>query len=324
MDANVLEITAPNGSSARIAAGRGFNCFSFCPHFADGPQEMLWTDSAFLTGEARPAGSGIPILFPFPGRIRGAKFTYNGKSYELPAADGRGNAIHGFVLDRPWEVIAHADNRVTGWFQASVHAPDVLELWPTDFALEVTYEISNRDLGCWIRVENPSAEPLPYGLGTHPYLRVPLSAVGTADQCRVVVPAKNYWELQDLIPTGQKLPVDEPRNLNNPRPFPELQLDDVLTDLVPQKSRVYFAILDDTLAQRRLNLFFPESHFRECVVYNPPHREAVCIEPYTCVPGVIGDVLSGELDAATYGVEFLPPGATRTYEVHLHVQEKQA
>ena len=24
--------------------------------------------------------------------------------------------------------------------------------------------------------------------------------------------------------------------------------------------------------------------FRECVVYTPPHREAICIEPYPCVP----------------------------------------
>ena len=24
--------------------------------------------------------------------------------------------------------------------------------------------------------------------------------------------------------------------------------------------------------------------FRECVVYTPPHREAICIEPLTCVP----------------------------------------
>ena len=25
------------------------------------------------------------------------------------------------------------------------------------------------------------------------------------------------------------------------------------------------------------------SPFRECVVFTPPHREAICLEPYSCV-----------------------------------------
>jgi aldose 1-epimerase len=44
--------------------------------------------------------------------------------------------------------------------------------------------------------------------------------------------------------------------------------------------------------------------FRECVVYTPPHREAICIEPYTCVPGAL------ELDrrGIAAGLRMVPPG----------------
>jgi len=43
--------------------------------------------------------------------------------------------------------------------------------------------------------------------------------------------------------------------------------------------------------------------FRECVVYTPGHREAICIEPYTCVPGAAAMV-----DPTAAGLRILGPG----------------
>ena len=45
--------------------------------------------------------------------------------------------------------------------------------------------------------------------------------------------------------------------------------------------------------------------FRECVVYNPPHREAICIEPYTCAPDAFHLMARG-IDT---GLRVLEPGA---------------
>src|SRR5688572_8288528 len=93
-DLQRIELTdAATGSRAKILAGFGFNCYSFEP-VVDGERiETLWSAPDFEAGTARPSGSGIPILFPFAGRMRGTKFEFNGKEYNLPPGDALGNAI---------------------------------------------------------------------------------------------------------------------------------------------------------------------------------------------------------------------------------------
>jgi aldose 1-epimerase len=297
------------GTTATILAERGFNCFSFQAVHRDRPTEVLWAEPGFEQGGGRPSGSGIPILFPFPGRARGARFTYGGRTFELEAGDARGNAIHGFVLNRPWEVIYRSASSVVGWFQASRVDPALLECWPADFRLMVTYELAGNALRCEIVVENPDDRPLPWGLGTHPYFRVPIvrdrvTNQGEADACRVTVPAREYWELVDMLPTGKRFPADGRRNLAGGLSFAETQLDDVFTGLSAAASGECIARIVDPRAECTLEVAF-DTPFEACVVYNPGHREAICIEPYTCVPGRFGE---GEVWPTESALRILPPG----------------
>src|SRR5437588_2186147 len=120
MDTQVVEITdRDSGSTARALVSLGFNCFSWRPMLEDGPREMLWADAGFEAGDKRPSGSGIPLLFPFPGRISGAAFQFDGRDYKLEPGDAFENAIHGFAFNRPWRVVEHEGTRVVGEFQAS-------------------------------------------------------------------------------------------------------------------------------------------------------------------------------------------------------------
>jgi aldose 1-epimerase len=106
-----------------------------------------------------------------------------------------------------------------------------------------------------------------------------MGAASAADACVVCVPAAEYWELDGMLPTGRRLPVDAARDLRAGRRFGEVRLDDVLTGL-PATSAGTTASIFDPAAGRRLELQFDPA-FRHCVVYNPPHREAICLEPYT-------------------------------------------
>ena len=127
MTIQVADITDPtSGAKARVSVTQGFNCFSWKPMLDDGPREMLWADPAFDSGEKRPSGSGIPLLFPFPGRIGGAAFTFGGRDYQLEPGDAYGNAIHGFVLNRAWRVVEQTAARVVGEFQASIDDAAIL------------------------------------------------------------------------------------------------------------------------------------------------------------------------------------------------------
>ncbi len=293
---------ATTGATAKILPARGFNCYSYQAILDGAPVEALWAADDFASGQGKASHSGIPILFPFPGRLRGTGFTFQGRTFPLASGDGQGNAIHGFVIDRTWRVVDQTETRVVGEFQASVDEPGVLEHWPSDFRIAVVYELIGHALICDVRIDNTGAAPLPFGFGTHPYFRIPLETGGRADECRVTVPATEYWELEKLLPTGRKLPATGRYGLSAGMRFADTQLDDVFTHLSYVAGRATATILDPACG-RRLEMSF-DDQFRECVVYNPPHRQAICIEPYTCVP----DTYALEEAGADTGLRVLNPG----------------
>jgi len=317
MSVEVLTLRDPKTGSEADILNVGFNCFSFRARLGGRTQELLWAAENFRRGTERPSGSGIPLLFPFAGRLRGQEFRYLGHTYPLGAApgDGRGNAIHGFVLNRTWEIQEKTATRVVGRFQASRVDPEILRHWPADFILTAEYELRGNVLASLFTVQNPSARELPFAFGTHPYFRLPLGPDGTADQCRVTVPARARWELENLLPTGRVVPLGEGFDLRHGRDFADTQLDDVLTQLTSNDGKCV-ASLQDPRARRRLEIRF-DATFRECVVYTPPHREAICIEPYTGVP----DPFTLTAQGLETGLRRLAPHESWSTWVEMEAQE---
>lgn len=288
-------VDASSGSTAVVLVGAGFNCYKFNAMVGDAPIDVLWSHPNFASGKERPSHSGIPLLFPYPGRLRGKMLEYAGKSYELEGSDPHGNAIHGFCLTRPWEVVEHSAARLVGRFHASKIEPELLKKWPADFIVTVSYELSGGTLASRITIENPDDKPLPFGLGTHPYFRLPLGPNGTADDCLVTVPVKSYWELVDMLPSGKKLPATGSRGLADGLRFADAKLDDIFTDVQFSGDQAAATIVDP-MNKRTLTVAF-DNGFSQVVVYNPPHREAICIEPYTCVPDQFEMVKKGVVEA---------------------------
>ena len=213
-----VTISEPGGSSASIAAHLGFNCYEFKSFIdADRTIEVIDCEPNFIDGDKRPSANGIPLLFPFPNRIRDGRFHWDGTDYELPADlvkhDANGNAIHGFCLDRPWRVIERLGRSVTGEFQLSIDAPERKHLWPADFIIQVTYTIDGPVLRSTIRVTNPDSKPLPWGFGTHAYFKLPLAANSDPKHCLIQADASQQWPLMDCLPSGSPGPVSESADL---------------------------------------------------------------------------------------------------------------
>lgn len=283
MSLEQASITCPQtGSRADVLVGFGFNCYRYTAMVDGRPIDVLWSAPKFADGGERPSHSGIPLLFPYPGRLRGTTLSFGGHTYALEGNDGRGNAIHGYVLNRPWKVVERSASRIVGRFQASERDASILAQWPADFILSVSYEFASGSLRSTITIENPDDKPLPFGFGSHPYFRVPLGPNGSADACLVKVPVRKYWELVDMLPSGKLLPADGSRALAGGLKFADARLDDVFTDVELRNHRAT-AVIEDSANGRRLAVAFDDK-FTQCVVYNPPHREAICIEPYTCLP----------------------------------------
>lgn len=304
---------AESGSTARILPEFGFNCFEFRACAAGQTVDVLWSADGLTEGRERASGSGIPILFPFPGRIRGTAFRWEGKEYPLEPGDGRGNAIHGFVLDRPWRVLEQTSSQATAQFQASRDDPDLLRRWPSDFRITATYDLRGATLDSRFTLENPGEAPLPWGFGTHAYFRVPLGGA-SANECRVQIPAAASWQLDGMLPTGKVLPLPNAKAFRAGVRFGDLRMDDVLTGL-EFDGPVCRTSIHDPSSGRVLRLSFDRT-FRECVVYNPPHRQAICIEPYTLLAGAF----SLDLPHEQTGLRVMPPGGSVTARVTISVE----
>ncbi len=296
-------------SRAEIWPALGFNCYRW--QIAENHQsiDLLYADPQ-LFDNGKPTRSGIPILFPFPNRIRNGRFVWNDKEYQLPLNDSSGpNAIHGFACRRPWRVLKQGANEEEAWlsgaFRGSVDDPASSAFWPSDYAIQVTYRLTRRALRIEALVENPDNVSLPFGLGYHPYFEVP---PGQGDVCLAQVPAQKYWELQKSLPTGKQLSVDSTRDLKTPRRVDQLTLDDVLTELPTEvepgtDNLCLLGSLTNTALQTKLRLLGSPA-FRQMVVFTPPHRQAICLEPYTCTTDAI-HLQSQGIDA---GWLELPPG----------------
>ncbi|MEQ9408626.1 MAG: aldose 1-epimerase [Fuerstiella sp.] len=302
----VVLTDAVTGSSALIAAHLGFNCFDFHARVGEADVAVIHAADGFAEGTQPPSHSGIPLLFPFPNRIRSGRYSWEGQDYELPESlvgyEGSGNAIHGFCLDRPWRVVEQTESSVTGAFRISQDAPERLPLWPTDGEIRIRYSLNNACLRADIEVQNPTSTPLPWGFGTHAYFRVPLSSDGRPDRCKVYAPVSKRWELEGCLPTGRLLDPPEDAELQQAPTFDRLKVDDVYTAVHSENGVVECRITDEIAGLQLVQRC--DDSFREIVAFTPPWASAVCLEPYTCTTDAINLQQRG-VDA---GLKVLEPG----------------
>ncbi len=189
-----------------------------------------------------------------------------------------------------------------GRFAARKTLPRVGQLWPSDHEIQLTYRLGADSLRLEAEVYNPDRVPLPFGLGYHPYFRMPFTPEGTADNCLLQVHARSFWKLEESLPTGERLPVDSSCDLNQPRRFGDLFVDTVLTDLpaftedLPPRAALKGA-------SGPLLRLYAGAEFRDMVIFTPPHRQAFCVEPYTCTT----DAINLQARGVDVGWRVLPP-----------------
>jgi aldose 1-epimerase len=303
---------AATGSKAEILVSQGFNCFRFTAMPQGKPVEVIFAPADFALGSSRPSSGGIPLLFPFPGRIPGTTFTWEGKHYQLEPADAFGNAIHGFVHARPWRIIEQSETRIVGQFHGWRDDPSLKARWPADFRITASYTLARNSLNAEYLLENPGDVPLPCGFGTHPYFCVPLGGPA-ADGCVVKLPVSARWELAEMLPTGRRLELVNASELRTGKRFAELKFDDVFSGLAFDGEWCTTSIRDPGSGVTMTQRF--DRAFRECVVYTAPHRQAICIEPLTCVPSCF-DLTARGIDA---GLRIVPPGGSFACRVEIAV-----
>jgi aldose 1-epimerase len=121
------------------------------------------------------------------------------------------------------------------------------------------------------------------------------------------------WEAEQMIPTGRQLPLPANRSLAAGLRLDDHQFDTYFTGVRADADGWVRTRLTDPTSGRCLTQLF-DAAFTQCVVYTPGHREAICIEPYTCVPDAIRLAAEGHVT----GLQILQPG--ESYETTARIE----
>ena len=230
------------------------------------------------------------ILFPFASRIEKGAYQFDGKTYQLDCNQAGINALHGLVYNKTSTVINQKVTDSTAAVTMVYTETNPPKGFPFQYALEVTYTLSENNVGIAIKVTNLDTTPFPFTLGWHPYFY-------TEHLAESVVKFNSHQQ----VAFDEKLITKELVLFTNEGDFAieNKQLDDcfVMNDAVIEfETNEYQVTITSDAAQNYLQMF------------TPPHRMLIAIEPMT---GISNSFNNG------IGLQVLAPA--KTYEINWHL-----
>ena len=155
----------------------------------DGPRDILRKCNDRLENVLEAAS--FPLV-PYVNRIRGGRFAFRGREVRLaPNMAGDPSPLHGQGWLGAWSVEEAGAGRALLRFR---HEPGE---WPWDYEAWQEFVLDERGLSLGLTCRNASAEPMPCGLGQHPYFPC---GPDTQIDTRVT----HAWTIDDHV-----LPVDK-------------------------------------------------------------------------------------------------------------------
>ena len=269
---------------------------------------------------------GGAILAPYANRITGRQVAgareieteIDGRTVRLPrnwggkAPGAAQYAMHGLILDTPVAWKQTARDRVAGRLDAG----DFGGRWPSLSAFTFEWRLQGGGLVLAVTVRNAGDEPLPIGLGWHPYFAIPSDR---REQARLRLPAAQRVEVDDydqVLPTGRLLPTaGSPYDFNGPggRALEDLYLDDCFTDLRREGGQAVIELIDPA-AGLGLRISSPSTQVQAVQVYAPPHEAFAAIEPQFNLADPFSDIWPAGVNT---GMARLPPRRSLAYEVRV-------
>ena len=276
---------------------------------------------------------GGAILLPYANRIRGKLSSDGqtilaealGKTLRLPAnasgsrPEAERFAMHGLILAERATLVSRDTTDEWDSVQAKLQAGDFGGRWLSSTEIDFRNVLTPDSFTLTVEARNTGAEPLPMGIGWHPYFAIPS---GQRQQARLALPARartlvnNYDE---VLPTGEVQPVaGTPFDFSQPggRLLENLALDDCFVDLAQAAGDQVVAELIDPAAAYGLRLTAASPPVRAFQVYAPPRERFVALEPQLNWPDPFGPQWATAIDT---GMAILQPGQSVAYSVRLEL-----
>jgi aldose 1-epimerase len=262
------------------------------------------------------SGSRGQLLIPWPNRISGGRYTFEGRELQLPVNEARtGSAIHGLTQSMSWRAVSVSADTVSLALDLHPEAG-----YPFELALEVTYTLAAAGLTVRTSAVNRGDTPCPYGAGSHPYVS---PGDGLIDDALLSVPAAVTLRADARgIPTGITDRVDGGAfDFSAPRRVGATVLDTAFTDFRADADGITRISLASADSGREVIVWMDGTH-RYAMIYSgdtladvPRRRHGLAIEPMTCAPDAFNSgaglvVLEpGESHSGTWGITDDPRGA---------------
>jgi aldose 1-epimerase len=236
----------------------------------------------FADDELPPAFNGA-VLAPWPNRIRGGRWAWRGRQYQLPITEPKtGSALHGLVSDVLWQADWVTADAVTLSVPIEPSAG-----YPFQLRITVIWSLSADGLRCHLGALNTGTEPAPFGVATHPFFRLADSRVDDLD---LVLPAGQWLETDStLLPVALRPTENSELDFTEPRPLGALRLDTAFTAVTPDFSGVSEAVLT---SRGSAVTIWAEPDFTWWQVYTSDYfepgserfRRSLAVEAMTCGP----------------------------------------
>lgn len=229
---------------------------------------------------------GAYVMAPWCGRIDAEAVTVGSRVVDLDSNFPDGTAIHGQVHTQPWE------RRADGGLGVEAGGDG----WPWNYEVGLRIAVKDPTVRLELSLLNRSSDPMPAGLGIHPWFRRPV---------RVAIRGGAFHSPNTATPPEPQAVLGhfDLRRLGEMAP----DLDATWTDL----------------AEPPIELHWPETGVRATMRADPPtpyvvaaspsNVDAIAVEPQTHAPQGLRRLLRGEPGALT----MLKPGQTLGLTIEL-------
>jgi len=237
-------------------------------------------------------------LVPYVNRIRDGRFTFRAREVRLqPNMAGDPSPLHGQGWLNPWTVEKSDKTSAVLTYR---HEPGE---WPWAYEARQEFSLDEQELSARLTCRNTSADPMPCGLGFHPYF--PCGA-----QTWIDARVECVWTIDAKVLPVEKLPAEGRYDLRD-RSVCGQHLDNGFGGWGGE------ARMGDPDWPYELHLSSPEAKFFQ--LYSPPEGGIFVAEPVTQANAALN---APETEWPELGMNVLDPGESMGLDMRLEVIPK--
>jgi aldose 1-epimerase len=277
--------------SAELHPALGARIGRLCRHDETGAFDYLIPLDAAHFDPAKWQRAGCFPMLPYTNKFAGNTFAWGNQLIRVadPATPA---LLHGWGMRKPWRLDDLSDTHCT-----LTHAAPATESWPWAYRAELRVTLSPDGIDLSLELVNCSVQPMPVGLGLHPYFSIDSGL-------EAKVEAITRWQASA---TSDGLPVVR-ESLHEPLRL-ELQ-----RHALPQATLTWFcetretrAVIDYRDAGRRITLTSHQA--RHLVVHYRAGEQFLCLEPSSHLAGQLSPIDNAAL-----------PGVPVMLSMHLQLE----